>query len=105
MFCRQCLATSSPSWAVTPMVNFTGIPNGELSAKSRRYWSHQASPSVRFCVVGNITYYVAMGFERDPEGELVALDPVECQSSYPGNVPRPIARRYEGRRDCVLENG
>ena len=31
--------------------------------------------------MGNITYYVAMGFERDGEGELVALDPVECQSS------------------------
>jgi hypothetical protein len=31
--------------------------------------------------VGNITYYVAMGFDRDGEGELVALDPVECQSS------------------------
>ena len=31
--------------------------------------------------MGNITYYVAMGFERDPEGELVALDPMEAQSS------------------------
>ena len=31
--------------------------------------------------MGNVTYYVAMGFERDEEGELVALDPVESHSS------------------------
>ncbi len=31
--------------------------------------------------MGNVTYYVAMGFERDPEGELAAMDPAECQSS------------------------
>jgi hypothetical protein len=31
--------------------------------------------------MSNVTYYVAMGFERDAEGELVALDPMECQSS------------------------
>jgi hypothetical protein len=31
--------------------------------------------------MGSVTYYVAMGFERDPEGELVATDALECQSS------------------------
>ena len=31
--------------------------------------------------MGTITYYVAMGFERDEAGDLVALDPVEAQSS------------------------
>jgi hypothetical protein len=31
--------------------------------------------------MGNITYYVAMGFEQDETGDLVALDPVEAQSS------------------------
>jgi hypothetical protein len=31
--------------------------------------------------MANITYYVAMGFERDEAGDLVALDPVEAQSS------------------------
>ena len=28
--------------------------------------------------MGTITYYVAMGFERDEEGELIALDPMEA---------------------------
>jgi hypothetical protein len=31
--------------------------------------------------MAHITYYVAMGFERDEEGELVAIDPMESQSS------------------------
>lgn len=31
--------------------------------------------------MSNITYYVAMGFARDEAGELVALEPVEAQSS------------------------
>jgi hypothetical protein len=31
--------------------------------------------------MASVTYYVAMGFRRDEEGELVALDPVEAQSS------------------------
>ena len=31
--------------------------------------------------MSNVTYYVAMGFERDETGELVAMDPVECHSS------------------------
>ena len=31
--------------------------------------------------MSNVTYYVAMGFERDEAGELVAMDPVEAQSS------------------------
>jgi hypothetical protein len=31
--------------------------------------------------MSSITYYVTMGFERDETGELVALDPVESQSS------------------------
>jgi hypothetical protein len=30
--------------------------------------------------MSNVTYYVAMGFERDETGELVAMDPVEAQS-------------------------
>lgn len=30
--------------------------------------------------MGTVTYYVAMGFERDQSGELVALDPVESQT-------------------------
>ena len=30
--------------------------------------------------MGTVTYYVAMGFERDETGDLVAMDPVECQS-------------------------
>ena len=30
--------------------------------------------------MGTITYYVAMGFDRDEEGELVALDPMEAGS-------------------------
>ena len=31
--------------------------------------------------MSNVTYYVAMGFERDEEGELVALEPMESQTS------------------------
>jgi hypothetical protein len=31
--------------------------------------------------MGSVTYYVAMAFERTEEGELVALDPTESQSS------------------------
>ncbi len=31
--------------------------------------------------MSNVTYYVAMGFERDEQGDLVAMDPAECQSS------------------------
>jgi hypothetical protein len=31
--------------------------------------------------MSNITYYVAMGFERDEAGEIVALAPMEAQSS------------------------
>jgi hypothetical protein len=31
--------------------------------------------------MSNVTYYVAMGFERDEAGELVAMDPMEAQSS------------------------
>lgn len=30
--------------------------------------------------MGNVTYYVAMGFELI-DGELIAMDPAECQSS------------------------
>ena len=30
--------------------------------------------------MGNVTYYVAMGFEL-VDGELIAMDPAECQSS------------------------
>lgn len=32
-------------------------------------------------MTNNITWYVAMAFERDAAGELVALEPVESQSS------------------------
>ena len=31
--------------------------------------------------MGVVTYYVAMAFRRDEEGELVALEPVEARSS------------------------
>ena len=31
--------------------------------------------------MGNITYYVAIGFRYDEEGELVALEPMEARSS------------------------
>jgi hypothetical protein len=31
--------------------------------------------------MGSVTYYVAMGFERSEEGDLVAMDPMESQSS------------------------
>ena len=31
--------------------------------------------------MASVTYYVAMGFERDPEGELIAMEPMEAQSS------------------------
>ena len=31
--------------------------------------------------MSNITYYVAIGFERDEAGDIVALDPMEAQSS------------------------
>ena len=30
--------------------------------------------------MASVTYYVAMAFERDEEGELVALDPSESQT-------------------------
>jgi len=31
--------------------------------------------------MGSVTYYVAMAFVRDEEGELVALEPMESQTS------------------------
>ena len=31
--------------------------------------------------MGSLTYYVAMGFARSEEGDLVAMDPMEAQSS------------------------
>jgi hypothetical protein len=31
--------------------------------------------------MGNVTYYVALGFRRYEEGELVALEPVEARTS------------------------
>lgn len=31
--------------------------------------------------MGSVTYYVAMAFERSEEGDLVAMDPMESQSS------------------------
>jgi hypothetical protein len=31
--------------------------------------------------MGNVTYYVALAFEKTEEGDLVALDPMEAQSS------------------------
>lgn len=30
--------------------------------------------------MSNVTYYVAMGFERDEEGDLIAVDAIESQS-------------------------
>jgi hypothetical protein len=31
--------------------------------------------------MSTVTYYVAMGFERDEEGELVAMEPMEARSA------------------------
>jgi hypothetical protein len=31
--------------------------------------------------MSDITYYVAMGFERDGDGELIALEPMEAHSA------------------------
>jgi hypothetical protein len=31
--------------------------------------------------MGSVTYYVAMAFEKSEEGDLIALDPMESQSS------------------------
>jgi hypothetical protein len=31
--------------------------------------------------MGTVTYYVAIGFERDEEGDLVAMEPMEARSS------------------------
>ncbi len=31
--------------------------------------------------MGSVTYYVAMAFEKTEEGDLIALDPMESQSS------------------------
>lgn len=31
--------------------------------------------------MGSVTYYVAMGFERDESGDLVAMEPMESRSS------------------------
>ena len=38
-------------------------------------------PAARDSRVSNVTYYVAMGFERDETGDLVAMAPVESHSS------------------------
>src|SRR5205807_367526 len=39
------------------------------------------SPAARLCIMSAITYYVSLGFVRNEEGELVALDPVESSTS------------------------
>ena len=39
------------------------------------------SPAARGSVMASVTYYVAMAFEKTEEGDLVALDPMESQSS------------------------
>jgi hypothetical protein len=31
--------------------------------------------------MGSVTYYVAMAFDRDEEGELIAMEPTESRSS------------------------
>jgi hypothetical protein len=40
------------------------------------------SPATRCRRMSNVTYYVAMGFERDEQGDLVAMDPL--------NISRPL---------------
>lgn len=41
--------------------------------------------------MGSITYYVSLGFTRNEEGDLVALDPVESQTP---NVAISKARSF-----------
>src|SRR4051812_6998133 len=49
----------------------------------RVLFSHlaRAVQPLRRGVMGNVTYYVAMGFERDETGDLVGTEPTECPSS------------------------
>jgi hypothetical protein len=47
--------------------------------------------------MGNITYYVSMGFVRNEEGDLVALDPIESQtSSVAISTARSLAAKNAG---------
>lgn len=47
--------------------------------------------------MSNVTYYVAMGFIRDEASELVAMDPVEVQSSSQAiSRPRSLAATKAG---------
>jgi|1186.fasta_scaffold527425_1 hypothetical protein len=66
-------------------------------------WLHV--PAARFCVMGDIIYYVAMGFERNEAGELVAVDPVEAQSSSQAISRARCARREQSRSYRVLADG
>ena len=41
--------------------------------------------------MGVVTYYVAMGFERDEAGELVAMDPLDAVILFSaGEVPDDV---------------
>jgi len=47
--------------------------------------------------MGTITYYVAIGFRRDEEGEFVALEPVESRTSAAAvSRARSIAEKEAG---------
>jgi hypothetical protein len=47
--------------------------------------------------MGSITYYVSMGFTRNDEGDLVALDPVESQTASAAIAKaRSLATRNAG---------
>jgi hypothetical protein len=47
--------------------------------------------------MANVTYYVAIGFRRDEEGELVALEPQESQTSSAAvSRARAIATKEAG---------
>jgi len=52
--------------------------------------------------MSNITYYVAMGFVRDEAGELVAMDPVESQSSHTAVARARSLAAGKGRRHRFL---
>jgi hypothetical protein len=47
--------------------------------------------------MSNVTYYVSMGFTRNEEGDLVALDPVESHSpSVAISTARSLAAKNAG---------
>lgn len=47
--------------------------------------------------MSNITYYVSIGFQRDEQGELVALEPQESQTSSAAIArARSLAHKHAG---------